>query len=72
MTIDEARGAIGLKVAYRPPHPGAAIEEGIITSVNARYVFVRYGAQVHSSATRPEDLTFVSPRPRPTFGPIHG
>ena len=31
-------------------------ELGVITSVNETYVFVRYGNDINSKATRPEDL----------------
>ena len=33
-------------------------EEGVITSWNDRFVFVRYGGDNHSKATYPQDLTF--------------
>lgn len=58
MTLDEAREGIGLLVVYRRPH--CAVEQGVITSVNDTYVFVRYGAQVGSAATDPADLQFLS------------
>lgn len=60
MTLDEARELIGNKVVYRAPHqhrydsPG---QEGVVTSVNDTYVFVRYGASTTSQATRPQDLS---------------
>ena len=54
MTLEEAAARIGDKVVYHQPHQEP--EEGVITSVNARYVFVRYGSQVTSAATCPEDL----------------
>ena len=34
-------------------------EEGMVTSTNEEYVFVRYGTNKTSQATRPEDLTKV-------------
>ena len=34
-------------------------EEGVISSWNDVNVFVRYGTQVGSQATRPEDLTWT-------------
>lgn len=49
MTIDEARSHIGNAVVYRPF--GESVEQGVITSVNEHYVFVRYGADNHSKAT---------------------
>lgn len=59
MTLDEARELIGQKVVYRAGHvPATEVgEEGVITSVNDTYVFVRYGAHIGSQATSPEDLT---------------
>ena len=51
----EQHGPGNVKVVYRS-HPEAAPEEGVITSVTGAFVFVRYGADVHSKATRPEDL----------------
>ena len=58
MSIDEARGAIGLLVVYR--RKGQRPDQGVITSVNDRYVFVRYGSQVGSAATNPADLERVA------------
>lgn len=59
MTLDEARGLIGEKVVYRPPHvpddkPG---EEGVITSVSTYWAFVRYTGSAHSVATPVERLS---------------
>lgn len=56
MTLDEARERVGHKVLYRTPG-GVLREEGVITSVNDQYVFVRYGSQAGSQATYPADLT---------------
>jgi len=58
MTLEEARTSIGLLVVYR--RKGQKPDEGVITSVNARYVFVRYGSQVGSAATNPADLERVA------------
>lgn len=55
MTLEEARERVGSKVTYYP-HGLARPEEGVITSVNDHYVFVRYGADYGSKATRPEHL----------------
>ena len=49
MTLDEARSLIGNAVVYRPL--GGPVEQGVITSVNDYFVFVRYGADTHSKAT---------------------
>ena len=58
MTLDEARASIGLLVVYRTEYCGP--EQGVVTSVIGRYVFVRYGAQVGSQATDPADLERVA------------
>lgn len=58
MTLDEARRNIGRGVVYRPAHGPA--EDGVITRVNDRYVFVRYGADRGSKATDPWALEFLS------------
>lgn len=47
---------IGRKVVYNG-HGGR--EEGVITSFNEEYIFVRYGEIGHGQATRPEDLEFA-------------
>lgn len=60
MTLQEARDNIGALVMYEP-YPFCPIslrEFGYITSVNDTYVFVRYGNDTHSKATRPENLRF--------------
>jgi hypothetical protein len=60
MTIDEARANIGRDVLWRPPGGGAAsTEEGVITSVTDRRVFVRFTSQV-SYAISPADLTLLA------------
>lgn len=51
---------IGRKVIYRD-RSGAKVEEGVITSFNEHYVFVRYGADQGSKGTRPEDLEWLRP-----------
>ena len=61
MTLDEARDAIGQSVVYARPY--GAREDGVITSVSSRFVFVRYGATVYGKATAAADLTFLSPTP---------
>ena len=58
MTLDEARASIGLLVVYR--RKGQPLDQGVITSVNDHYVFVRYGSQVGSAATNPADLERVA------------
>jgi len=59
MTIDEARGHIGDGVIYRP-RGGIGTEEGKITSVTDRWVFVRYGTRRAAEATDPADLELLA------------
>lgn len=54
MTLDEARRHIGNKVVYRTGY--GRVEEGVVTSVNDRFVFVRYGSDVHSKSTDPSAI----------------
>lgn len=62
LALDVARANIGHKVIYQPAGQNlAAREVGVITSVTAHYVFVRYGADQHSKATPPEYLTLEAP-----------
>lgn len=51
---------IGQSVVYRLWHNEP--EQGVITSFNDRYVFVRYGSNTTSQATSPEDLNWLSPQ----------
>lgn len=46
---------IGRLVIY---NPGYKTEEGVITSFNDTYVFVRYGSEVQSKATYYRDLKY--------------
>lgn len=61
MTLDEAREHVGAGVVYLPP--GRPREDGVITSVNDRYVFVRYDGDKGSKATTPTDLILLAPEP---------
>lgn len=65
MTLDDARQHIGHGVVYRPRHYPPDTEQGVITSVNDTYVFVRYGTNTHSKATRPEQLELLTPEEAP-------
>ena len=58
MTITTASAAIGRTVVYLPSRRFGPLESGVITSTNDTFVFVRYGANQTSKATRPEDLEF--------------
>jgi hypothetical protein len=53
--IEATERDIGRQVIYRD-RSGYKVEEGIITSMNEQYVFVRYGSETISKATRPKDL----------------
>ena len=48
---------INRKVLYRAPH--GEIEEGVITSFNSVYVFVRFGNDVTSKACRLDQLELI-------------
>lgn len=58
MTLEEAGAAIGRTVLYYQQH--RAVEEGTITGVNARYVFVRYQGDRYPKATAPELLELAT------------
>jgi hypothetical protein len=60
MTLKEAKENIGRKVIYTPfPDCIPSDKEvGVITSTNDCFVFVRYGSDVISKATNPEDIEF--------------
>ena len=61
MTLGEARAHVGHGVVYRPyGYCDCAAEDGTITSVNGRWVFVRYGHGTTSKATDPADLTLLA------------
>ena len=51
---------VGRAVVYREPHGVLRAQDGVITSWNEIFVFVRYGVQLHSKATNPMDLTLLS------------
>lgn len=58
MTLEEAKKNIGRYVTYIPFKgcDKSQYEFGVITSVNDRFVFVRYGKDINSKATRAENL----------------
>lgn len=62
MTLDQARALVGHKVVRRVRGGVEGVEEGVITSVSSRWVFIRYGGDMGSKATSPEELEEVSPR----------
>lgn len=61
MTIEQARAKIGARVRYHPPGAETALidEDGRISSVNDRYVFVIYQGGMGAKATRPDDLELL-------------
>jgi hypothetical protein len=64
MSVEPTEADVGRAVIYTPSAPswrGARREEGVITSFNPSYVFVRYGADKHPKATRRVDLTWAKP-----------
>lgn len=58
--INPTEADIGRKVIYRTA-PMFEPEEGVITSFNDHYVFVRYGARQGSQATDRADLDWTFP-----------
>ena len=69
MMLDEAREALARddapRVLYRPRGRGIdRTEEGTVTSVNDRYVFVRSRGLEGGRATNPADLTLLAPDER--------
>lgn len=59
ITLDQAPANIGNPVIYTQPH-GVKTEDGVITSVGAQFVFVRYGNDRHSKATHPDNLELTA------------
>ena len=55
--LDPQQSDIGRKVLYRARD--GAIEEGVIVAYNSEYVFVRYGSDIGSKATRREDVELI-------------
>lgn len=58
--IEPTQNDIGRNVVYRDARR-QMLEEGVITSFNPYFVFVRYGSQTYSAATAREDLEWVTP-----------
>lgn len=59
MTLGEARQNIGAAVVYTVPH-SEKFEDGVITSANDRFVFVRYTGDTHAKATHPANLALLA------------
>ena len=63
MKLEELKKSdVGRKVVYTPfvDCDPSLKEEGVITSWNDTFIFVRYGDEVHSKATTPSDIEFTS------------
>lgn len=62
MKLSEAQE--GRKVVYTPfkECDPKNKEEGVITSFNDKFIFVRYGSDYGSKATRLEDLEYIGGR----------
>jgi hypothetical protein len=60
--LTEACQRIGHAVLYLSGHTPA--EQGYITSVNDKYVFVRFGASAHGVACHPDSLRWLKERDR--------
>ena len=58
MTLTEATAHVGAGVVYIPEN--GAREDGVITSVTSRWVFVRYRGDAGAKATNPGDLTLLA------------
>lgn len=63
MPISPTPDDIGRSVVYHE-YPGAKPETGVITSFNDAFVFVRYGADIHSKATNSANLEWAHARNR--------
>lgn len=62
MTLGEARAHVGDGAVYNPG-PARRREQGVITSVNGYWVFVRYGSDTTSKATDPAMLELLAKGP---------
>jgi hypothetical protein len=63
MDLETAREHVGDAVVYLDPYYGPSPgnpEQGTITSVGDRYVFVRYGSDFGSKATDPDSLELLA------------
>ncbi len=56
--IEPTHDDVGRKVIYTAWHNLS--EEGVITSFNDQYIFVRYGGDVNSKATRRTNLDWIN------------
>ena len=67
ITLDEARGKVGARVRYTAPQtPETKTRDGVITSVNDHFIFVRYDWQqrdAQGQACRDRDLVLIDVEP---------
>ena len=61
--IYSRKGFEGIELPFSDVRFGNKFEEGIITSWNDSFMFIRYGKDIHSKATYPSDLIFTTPNP---------
>jgi len=59
--IEPNQSDIGLKVIFRV-HGSAKVEEGVITRLNKKYVFVRFGKEEKSSVMTRDELEWKRSR----------
>lgn len=71
LTLAEAADLVGCAVNYHPPSdhfPYHTPEQGVITSVNSRWVFVRFDRDNHSKAVHPDHLEQSTRQPARSRG----
>jgi hypothetical protein len=61
ITLAQARQRVGDGVVYRPDEGDP--EQGVVSSVGERWVFVRYGSDSGAKATEPGMLDWLAPSP---------
>ena len=59
--IEPNQSDIGLKVIFRV-HGSAKVEEGVITRLNKKYVFVRFGKEEKSAVMTRDELEWKRSR----------
>lgn len=52
---------VGRRVRYYSRNPNVPPEDGVITSMNNKYVFVRFDGDKHSKACLRIDLEYIEP-----------
>jgi hypothetical protein len=63
--IEPNQSDIGRKVIFRI-NGNARVEEGVITRLNKKYVFVRFGKEEKSAVMTRDELKWKRSRSRPT------